>query len=494
VNVVDPLFVHARERPAHPAIEEGERMTSYAGLASLVARSVATLQVRGTRRGDYVVVSLQDSTAHLVVLLALARLGAVSVSVDPNGLERDKAKAVDGLTVKAAIVQDRANGFLDLRALPVGWIVPAHAGNPSAARQNSAHDFDADLPMMMIQSSGTTGDPKRLLLTHRMVEERNRRLTMMMRLGANDRYLQVPCLRFAWGREVALLMLGLGATVVLNLARDDKGYARYFAERGITYVCFTPYHLRMMLACTAGETPLWPNLKIGLSSAPSTIEEKRLARRRLTPHLFEIYGTNEAADVALATPEDQERRPDSCGRLVAGIEAEIVASDGRVLPFGETGEIRFRGPCFPHEFIGNAEATARHFRDGWFYPGDVAALDEAGYVFLKGRTDQVINNAGAKFFPVEVEAALLAHPAITDAAVIGGAHPRLGEVSVAFVATADRSLTPNQVAAFCKQRIAPYKAPHWVFFCESLPRIATGKHDKRQLKADFLRYLERQKA
>jgi acyl-CoA synthetase (AMP-forming)/AMP-acid ligase II len=206
---------------------------------------------------------------------------------------------------------------------------------------------------------------------------------------------------------------------------------------------------------------------------------------------MEIYGTNETNTLAMATPDDQDRYPDSNGRLVAGIEAQVVDESGSFLRFGEIGQIRVRGRYFPCEYSGNPEATARHFRDGWFYPGDLATMNEEGYVFLKGRIDDVINNAGAKYFPAEVEAVLLAHPSVVDAAVIGGPHTQFGEVSVAYVVRS-ANLTPKELYKFCEGKIAMYKAPAWVFFLEALPRVATGKPDKKKLRETFRHYLKTQ--
>ncbi len=490
MNITDALYRHARERPAHLAIEDGKRIISYLELAALVDRAVSRLQARTIKPGETVVVSLPDTAEHIVALFALAKLGAVSLSVPESSLDHEKSTAIEGMGVKAAILANGAARFLDLGSIPVGALVDGTAKDEAAVGQlTTPAAFDGDLPLMVTQSSGTTGVPKRLLLGHRQIVERNQPKIALLRLSASDRFLQVPYLRFGWGRVGAIVMMNLGGTIVLNHGKTTEDFLRYFSDAGITCANLTPFHLRSILSCVTSDTPLWPNLRIAFSGAPLSAQERLLVRQRLTPHLLEAYSSNEAGDVALASPEDQDRYPDSSGRLIAGIEARIADPNGSLLPFGETGEIGLRARHFPREYLRNPEANARHFRDGWFYPGDLAALNREGYVFLKGRTDDVINNAGVKYFPAEVEAVLLLHPSVADVAVIGGPHPIFGEVSVAYV-VASAAIRPNELHKLCDGRIAMYKAPHWVFFLDALPRVAVGKPDKKKLRAMFRHYLE----
>ena len=162
----------------------------------------------------------------------------------------------------------------------------------------------------------------------------------------------------------------------------------------------------------------------------------------------------------------------------------MLGEDGRVLPPGEVGLVGFRGEGLPSEYVGNEEATQRAFRDGWYYPGDLAAIDGDGFIFFKGRADDVINYEGVKFYPIEVERALLAHPAVAEAAVFGWPHSRRGEVAVAFV-VATASLTVPELQEFCCRHIAAYKVPAWIGFVEKMPKNSAGKIMKARLKETF---------
>lgn len=491
MNIADAILSTARGRPDHPAIEDGDRVVSYAMLAAMVDHAAARLRSLGVGMGDMVVVSLPDSAKHVAVLLALAKIGAVSFSLDPQSPQAEHRGAVQGLPIRCAIVA-AADRFLEIETLALDTVcAAAPAGVRQASGADAAIGFDPDWPLMVIQSSGTTGAPKRLLLSHRQMAERNRRSLALLGLSAADRYFQAPALRFFDGRRRCLKMLSLGGTVVLDHGPSIDDYPRWFTGRRITYAYLTPYHLRALLANVRGEGPLWPELRLVLGMAPSTPADRSLARQRLTPLIFDSYGTNEIGTVAISTPADQDIQPHSIGRPIEGIAAQIADQDGQILPPGQVGLIGFRAPHFARAYLGNAEATARHFKDGWFYPGDFAVMDDAGYIFLRGRADDVINCSGAKYFPAEVEVVLSAHPAVAEVAVVGAPHPLYGEVSVAYVVRA-AAVSSQELNRFCEGKIAMFKAPYWVVFLSELPRVPPGKPDRKALRAMFGRYLEEQ--
>ena len=176
------------------------------------------------------------------------------------------------------------------------------------------------------------------------------------------------------------------------------------------------------------------------------------------------------------------------GGLVEDIEAQVVDGDDRPLPAGEVGFARFRGPGFATSYLDNPEATARAFRDGWFYPMDLAAINEDGYVFLKGRADDIISCDGIKFYPIEVETVLMSHPAVTAAAVFGWPHSLHGEESVAAV-TVTEPASQNDIRSFCTQRMAEHMVPRIIMIMPELPRNPMGKILKGEIKETLKRKL-----
>jgi len=291
-------------------------------------------------------------------------------------------------------------------------------------------------------------------------------------------------------------MLQIGATVVINRSRSQDELAALVLGKRISYLYLTPSHLVPLLDYAADKAPLFPGLRMMVvASAPTTHAQRLLARERLCPNFFEALGTNEAGLLTFASPADQDAYPSAVGRIVEGVEgveAQIVDDEDRLLPAGEIGLVRFRSSGYPTHYLDDAQATARAFRGGWFYPGDLAALNDEGYLFFKGRADDSINNGGAKFYPIEVETALLEHPQVSEAAVFGWPHTRHGEVAVACVVTSSE-ISAKDLQTFCRQRIAGYKVPQIFEMMAELPRNAMGKISKTALKQDIPRILaERQ--
>ena len=458
MNIADIITEHAQGRPDHPAIEDGDKVVSYSELNALVNAAAANLHDAGIKSGDIVAIILPDSADHIVVLYALARLGAVVLPIDGRLPRHERRMAVEGFDIKAVVAEPVQMPVSTIATLDVNDVCRRAVKSATASIELDVPVlFDENRPLMVVQSSGTTGTPKRFLWTH--AHFRSRGLVQVRHLGLtpSDRYLQVPNLTFMAGRRRCIMMQCLGATVVINRAPSSEPFLAYLTAKRITFTCLTPAHLRPLLASVDGARPK-TTAKIVVTSSPVAREERILARRRLTPNLFECYATNEVGDLAFATPADQDAYPDAVGRVVENVEAQIVDADDKPLPAGEVGLVRFRGPEFPTRYLEDPEATARAFRDGWFYPGDLAQLNEEGYLFFKGRADDVINNEGAKFYPVEVEATLLAHPQVIEAAVLGWPHKRHGEVAVAFVVTAS-AVAQEDVVAFCRKRIAGYKVP-----------------------------------
>jgi acyl-coenzyme A synthetase/AMP-(fatty) acid ligase len=300
-----------------------------------------------------------------------------------------------------------------------------------------------------------------------------------------DRCLAIIGIGFQAGRNAYLGLLRLGATVIVNQAEFVDSLVRDMHQKRISVIRLTPTHLQTILDHAANERRLFPLLNVmAVGTAPITQEQRRLARERLTPNFIEWFGSNEGGLLAIATPADQDAYPDAAGRVVDELEAQVVDADNNPLPIGQVGQIRFRGPGMSSFYLDDADATALAFRDGWFYPGDLAVLNERRYLFFKGRADDVINKSGVKFYPIELENALKCHSQVLDAAVIAWPHPFHGQVPIAFV-TCRTKTTADALMAFCARYIAPFKLPAAIVFLSEFPRNAMGKILKGNLREMF---------
>lgn len=479
MNITDVLTEHAGRRPSHPAIEDGDRVITYAELDSRVVGAAANLQAAGIAPGDVVGVMLGDSAEYLITLLGLARAGAVMLAIDGRSPMAEKRRAVENANVKAVIASANSGAIGGSRIVPVSMICQP----PTAKFRRPS--LDVDHPLVIAQSSGTTGVAKTFVWSHARMRLQAPRHQRCLHLTGEDRYFALIRMSFFWEREICLVLFCLGATIVVNRTQSLKAFVNRVSADRITMLALTPVHLASLLALPAERTPLFPSVRAMVSgSAPFAHERRLLVRQKLTPNFYEQLGTNEAGLLILGAPADQDARPGAIGRVVDGVEAQVLGADGRPLPPGEVGLAGFRGEGFPSEYIGNREATERAFRNGWFYPGDLAAIDADGYFFFKGRADDVINSEGAKFYPVEVEKALLAHPAVSEAAVFGWPHDRHGEVAVACVVLTGQ-ITASELGKFCLQHIASYKVPQWIMFMTELPKNSAGKVLKSRLKQTF---------
>jgi len=488
MSFTDSLVRHANDRPDHPAIVDGGRIISYRELDLLVSRVAANLIASGVNPNEVVAVVMRDCAEYLIAILGLARIGAIMVGIDGALPASEKSLAASQAKARAVIVEAPADAIANLPALLVSELFKPASGpfNPPM--------LGPDHPLTVVQSSGTTGAPKSFFWTHRAMELQAIRHRNAFGWTANDRYLAVVAMKFFWERELCFVFLYLGATIVVNrTARLDELPDAVRTQR-ISILALTPVHLNGLLAIQAPDWPIFPSLRtMVVGSAPLANERRLRVRKQLTPNFYEQLGTNEAGLLVLGTPSDQDARPEAIGRIAPGVEAQIIDPEGRVLPSGAVGLVGYRGECFPTEYLENPEATARGFREGWFYPGDLAAIDGRGFFHFKGRADDVINFQGIKFYPIEVEKALVAHPAVAEAAVIGSPDEANGEIPVAFI-VASHQVTTDELQRFCRERNAAYKVPQNFVFISQLPRNRAGKILKRRLKEIYLELLAKSAA
>lgn len=484
-SIADVLAHQAEKRPDHAAIEDEGRVVTYSRLRERVHATAANLTDRGIGRGDIVGVMLPDSADHITVLGALETIGAVSLSIDGNLPPNEKKILTGSFEVKALVTNEdsyKTSPVSEQRTLNVGAICDPSAAAPDTPV--SPQPLDSSQPLIIAQSSGTTGTPKRLILTHRQFWSRLWARGHATHLTAGDRCLQVPGLAWITGYRRCLDVFLVGGTIVIDHALMIDDFLAQLERTNITYLNLSPGHIQRMLPLLEGEGPRFPNLKAVVSGAPMSPEQFALARERLTPNLFALFGTNEIGAVIVATPQDRERYPDSVGRPVEGIKVQVVDENQQPIPPMEIGQLGLTGADFPTQYLDNPEATAKNFRDGWFYPGDYAAINEEGYVFLMGRTDDAINSEGLMLYPAEIERVLASHPAVAEAAVFGCPHPIHGMVPVAAV-VARKFVSRDVLDKICEEQLARVKRPRRIEFVPELPRNHAGKVLKSKLAASL---------
>lgn len=483
-NYLDGLLDHAARRPGAPALSLPDRTLGYAAFAASLGGVSAGLAARGLPVGSVVAIAIRDQASLLRAILGTMLAGRVAFPFDPDAPPNDLAGMLGRAGVAAAIADDPA-------VLPPGVPVIAPGDLPAAADPFALRHPGGDHWAQIVISSGTTGPSKAAPASHAQTLGRARTLQPLIGLGPDDRCFPIVNLAYTLARHPAVRMLDLGGALVFRPLPSSvpELLALLRAER-IHYTSMTPSHVRTLLDGMGpeveGAMPALPDMKaFSVSGSALPLADRLAARRRLTPNLHIDYGSNEAGFVTHAGAAELDLAPGCVGRIIPGLELEVVDDGGRPLPAGEVGEVRFRGAQLSRAYIDDRAG----FRDGWFHPGDTGWLDENGLLHLAGRTDDQINFGGRKIYPFEVEAALRSHPDVADCAVFGVPSRHHQEVVCAAVVLAGPA-TAAMLRAHCRTRLAGYKVPVRFLKLDRLPRNKTGKVLVRQLRAELEPHVE----
>ena len=418
---------------------------------------------------------MRDTALHLAAILAVMRLGAIVLPLDwrwphaelDRNLERRRPKAV--LSDELARLTGRSN--------TIG------VDNLDQTEPDSSPPAELDhQPYCYALTSGTTGEPKAMIVTHENMHGRFVSTWAATPLLPTDRFLTALPLAYAAGHLWSFAMLCLGATVVMHPAiMDAREVVSAVNARAIDVLMLTPNVTRALLALpVANGEMLMPNLRLFLSGTSGLAPDERAAlRARVAPRLTAYYGATGIGPACVLREEEEAIAPDSVGRPVAGLTVDIVDPEFQPVVAGEIGLVRFRGPGVIGGFLTEISGD-ESVRDGWYYPGDLGTLDGQGFLHLRGRSADLIKRGGLMVYSQEVERALTSHPAVREAAVIGIASPDLGQDVAAFVVL-DAAIAPMALIAHCRLLMAPYKVPKYMTVVESLPRNPLGKVVKSEL-------------
>ncbi|MER5375685.1 acyl-CoA synthetase [Streptomyces sp. NPDC002553] len=482
----------ARRTPARVAIEYRDRTWTYEELDEAVSRAASVLLGRGLAPGDRVAAYGHNSDAYLVGFLACARAGLVHVPVNQN-LTGDDLAYILGQSGSSLVLADP-----DLAGrLPDG--VPTlplrDAEGSLLARLAEAAPYDGPEPrsedlVQLLYTSGTTALPKGAMMTHRALVHEYLSAITALDLSAGDRPAHALPLYHSAQMHVFLLpYLATGATNVI-LDAPDGDTLLDLVEAGRVDSLFAPPTVWIALT----NRPDFADRDLGglrkayygASIMPVPVLERL---RECLPKLalYNCFGQSEIGPLAtVLAPEEHKGRLDSCGRTVLFVDARVVDDNGEDVPDGEPGEIVYRSPQLCEGYWDKPEETSAAFRDGWFHSGDLAVRDAHGFFTIVDRVKDVINSGGVLVASRQVEDALYTHEAVAEAAVIGLPDEKWIE-AVTAVVVARGEVTEDELVAHAKEKLPAFKAPKRVLFVDELPRNASGKILKRELRERFAR-------
>lgn len=495
LSVSSPLLIQSR-LTAHPpdaiaVVDTDGTRTSYGQVGQRSAAAAAVLRARGVGAGRTVVFLVEPGVRYVETLIAIWRAGGIAVPLSPLHATPELAHVVQDA---APVVRVASVALAPrLEALPAASATdllraedlasPTAAGDPPAP-------LDATADGLMLYTSGTTGRPKGVRLTHAALAATVASLEEAWRWRRDDRLLHVLPLHHTHGLVVALLGALWAGAETRFMAFDAAGLWTALAEASV-FMAVPTIYAKLMQAYAAADPETrarWAaaarRLRLATSGSAALPASLLEAFRDATGQtILERYGMTEIG-MALSNPYDGPRVPGAVGRELPGVSVDIVDEVGRPTAAGEPGELRVRTPQMFSAYHGDAAATAASFdEEGRFRTGDTGTRDADGVIRLLGRTSiDIIKSGGYKLSALEIEAALLEHPAVAEVAVTGEPDPTWGERVTAWVVARGPAPTLADLQTFARERLAPYKLPRALEVVADLPRNAMGKVQKQRLR------------
>lgn len=500
------LGASAAKFPGKIAVAAGGSRLRYAELDQASDRLAHALAAGGIKRGDRVVVFMDNCWEAVAAIFAILKAGGVFVPINPSTKADKLAYVLNNCRASGIVTQARIAAAADSAAAEapsVRLTVIANgkeaAGGKNRIRFEDAIKSDPKEPLpfagieidlaMLIYTSGSTGFPKGVMMTHQNVVAAATSITTYLENTPDDIILNVLPISFDYGLYQVLMAMKMGATVVLekSFAFPQAIFETMKRER-VTGMPLVPTMAAMILQMKDLKGEDYPHLRY-ITNTAAALPPAHIARlQELFPQakLFSMYGMTECKRCTYLPPAELKNRPGSVGIAIPGTEAYVMTDSGARTKPGEPGELVIRGPHVMKGYWENPEATTRALREGPFpwekvlYTGDLFRTDEEGFLYFLGRKDDVFKSRGEKVAPKEVENVLYALPGIAEAAVIGVPDAVLGMAIKAVVALAPGvKLTERDIIRHCAAHLEDYMVPKIVAFRDALPKTETGKISRR---------------
>ena len=494
------IQLRAETQPDRPAIvSSGFAPLSYRQLHDVIGNVRTALRAAGFDRNARIAVAMLNGPQAALAIVAVS-CSVVSIPLNPKQTVREIETGFAALRPDAVLLEKsddsdvrRAAERMGVKIIEatlsktgtIGFnIEPLTGTSPVSA---VADEPDPDAPAFILQTSGTAAEPKLIPFSHRNMLAAAARLQAWFNLTPQDRCLSVSPPYYSHGLKVTVFTpLLTGGTTAFPTDASRFDYAEWFTDLKPTWYSAGPTLHRLVFDQTqsragaktghslrfilSGGAPLPSVVLTGLGDA-------------LGVPVVEHYGSSEAAQIAANLPEPGRSKPGTCGVPWPGTVI-IAGEDGEPLPPGKLGEILVGGPTLISGYLNAPDINRASFVNDWFKTGDLGSLDQDGFLTLHGRISDVINRGGEKISPLEIDEALMRHPAVAEAAAFAVPHSRLGEdVAAAVVLRTGMTTTPVELRRFLQDQLAPFKIPGRIVVQDQLPKGKTGKVLRRQLTA-----------
>jgi acyl-CoA synthetase (AMP-forming)/AMP-acid ligase II len=510
MNLGSLLNITASKYPERTAIISAEGRWSYRAFDERTNRLAGAFLNAGLAKGDRIALLFYNSSYFVEAYFAAVKIGLVATPVNFRFTGSEIVYVLnDAQPLMLLYGPEFEKTLLAVR----DRLVPVrHFVSPKASASLPADDYEeflaggqADIaapaarvsekdPCQLMYTSGTTGKPKGATLTHRNVIWNLYNTIWAREDKAGERAIIVgPLYHTAALNNHFTIQVALGGTSIIIRKFEPKALLQTIETEKATIVSGSPalynmllqhpavhkYDTRSITKCTAGSDKL-----------PMEIKKKLLEFFPNIKGVYDVYGLTEASPgITTLNAADSLRKDGSVGKILPFVDARIVDEDKNSLPPGEVGELICRGPNVMQGYHRNPQATAESLQNGWLFTGDLAKMDDEGFVYIVDRKKEMIVSGGENIYPREIEEVIIKHPAVADVAVIGVPHPKWGETVKAFVVRGpDQEIDDKEIVDFCKKYLASYKKPTIVAFVPQIPRNPSGKALKRILKQEGQKY------
>ncbi len=480
------ILARALVQPDEACVIDDKSQLNYREFAQRVGQWGAWLAKNNLRKGNRVGLLMSNTADHLAMIMALSAAGVVHLSLTLADSLEINQRLIESLGI-GVIISDGIEEFPGCSVLHTRTSTSVKDDTEFSLKDN----IGPDDPWKIVLSSGSTGQPKMILQTQLMeLGYHSRRPERPAPHGL--RFLQTVELRYTYGLRVCLSILIVGGVVVLTGPDASiENLAGLLTRHRITRLATTPFHALGLAKWFAAQDFQPAHLdQVSTSGSIATRFIQEEVRRYLCSNFVIHYGANEVGGMTVAEPPLLAGHPDSIGFPVLGVEINIVRTDGTLASPGEMGLLRARGRDFPTQYINNPEASAKAFRHGWFYPGDLASRGRDGEIYYHGRADDLMNFNGIKIAPIDIEMALQSHPDVRQAISFMIDHPVHQDYPCVAVTVAN-AVSEEELLRHAQAKLGR-RAPKLVMVLSEMPTVGVGKPDRKAVRQIALNFLQQQ--
>lgn len=488
MNLATAFLESTRVHAAKTAVYYGDLEITYDALLAATFHVAAHItREYGAQPGQRIALWMKNCPEFIPAYFGVQFTGGVIVSLN-NFLKADEVKfilddAQADLVIMDASLDEQAARLASMRPQTKFYRIPEVSEMQSAPSFEIAHARAEQDLAVLIYTSGTTGRPKGAMLSNGNLLSNVESCRQVLAAMDHDRFVVLLPMFHSFMMTVGVLLPLLvgGSLLVIKSIHPPKNVIMEILQRGATILPAVPQFFRAL-----AQAPLPENFPLRLcisGGAPLPAEILSEFNARMPVPLLEGYGLSEASPVVTMNPIKGPWKAGSIGVPIAGVEVTVQSDDGQILPIGATGEICVRGPNVMLGYWNQPEETAHSIRDRWLLTGDIGHCDSDGYFYITDRKKDMLLVNGINVYPREIEEAIYTFPGVKEAAVVGVKDARKGEQPVAFIATSEgAAVDVKSLQQYLRERLADYKVPRRVVILPALPRNATGKILKPELR------------